>query len=224
MWSILIWLESTRAAHLLKKLKYCRLSTGEVSHLISDWQPTDWVWACSTLVSSRSVLLFWAYFSSMTFSCQPFGASMYIVYEGLYFKAACRLFRKLKLINTCCMNYITSAHMHSALHKHTQTHLALISVDTNGESSPSNISFQASVCFLSICGQTQVTLFASSGGCLFNSPRGDRWVGFAIAEFLILGKVWITDGCIILLLQALPLAGLTFLTCIVFDKWNMDSQ
>lgn len=220
---ILIWLESTRAAHLLKKLKHCRLSTGEVSHQICDWQPTDWFWAHNTRVSSSSVSLAWAYITSMTFCCQPFGACMHIAFEGLCSKAACRSFRKLKLINTRCMNYITSAHMRSTLHKHTQTHLALISVDTNGESSPSNISFQASVCFLSICGQTWVTLFARSGGCLFNSPRGDRWEGFAIAQFLILGKVWITDGCIILILQAPPLAGLTFLSHTVFDRLKYES-
>lgn len=49
----------------------------------------------------------------------------------LFFKAACLSFRKLKLPNTCCMNYITSLHMHSVLPEHTHTHTRRS--DTNGD-------------------------------------------------------------------------------------------
>lgn len=209
---ILIWLESALAAHLQTKLKhttFCPQGKPRIRRAVD----SPWIGFVPLILYSLSAVCpcpghispQWLFPVSHFVDMQ----ARYVC-EGPYFKAACLSFRKLKLFNTCCMNYITSPHMHSVLHKH--THLALVSVHTNGDSSPTNISVSASVSFLSVCGQTLVTLFASSSECLFYPSWSGRWVGFTTTEFLILGKVWITDGCVIFLLQMPFLVGLTFQT------------
>lgn len=201
----LIWLESALAAHLQTKLKH--------TAFCPQGKPRIRRAADSPRIGFVPLILY-----SLPAVCpcpghispQPFCGHAGTLYVRNPISKQLVSFRKLKLINTCCMNYITSPHMHSVLHKH--THLALVSVHTNGDSSPTNISVSASVSFLSVCGQTLVTLFASSSGSLFYPSWSDRRVGFTTTEFLIWGKVWITDGCVIFLLQTPFLVGLTFQT------------
>ncbi len=129
----LIWICSSSSSSN-KFETYCVLSTREASHQTcscswqkAGWQPADWFCALHILfplcMPVLGIFLLNDFFlSAILWTCR------HTAYEGPYFKAACISFRRLKLVNTCSMNYITVPHMDSPLQKH--THLAGMSILT----------------------------------------------------------------------------------------------
>lgn len=108
------------------------------------------------IFSSHCVSPSWAYFllndfflSAILWTCR------HTICEGPYFKAACLSFGRLKLFNTCSMNYITVPHMDSLLRKH--THLACMRIFTvQMETNHWVMNLTSPLLAFSVCGQTWV--------------------------------------------------------------------
>lgn len=126
----LIWFQSAGAAHLQtnSNILHCVHKGNSTSDMfLFDKKPADslLIGFVPFIFSPHCVSLSWAYFSSMTSSCQPFCEHTSSLYATgpISKQAACLLSRKLKLFSTCSMNYIIVLHMDSVLHK--RAHLLL---------------------------------------------------------------------------------------------------